>query len=205
MKQFSRVLSVLFNPLLIGSYLFWTFTIVYPEIFWPYSQRQHVWLFGIFAIGTLIMPMISLIFLRTTGYISGFEIEDREERPIPFFFITFWHMVSTYLFISKLSLGWHMIIVMSATTLLIALLTLITFKFKISIHSAGIWGAAGYLSAIIVRSHQNEVLLPLILTIVIAGAVGSARLYLNKHTLKEVALGALAGFSISFLSLFFYW
>ncbi|MGB3467758.1 MAG: hypothetical protein WBA74_20900 [Cyclobacteriaceae bacterium] len=205
MRQFSLVLSVVFNPLLIGTYLFWTFTFVYPEIFWPYSQKQHLWLFGIFAIGTLIMPAVSLVFLRTTGYISGFEIEDRKQRPIPFFFITFWHVVVSYLFIAKLSLGWHMTIIMFTTTFLIALLTLITFRFKISIHSAGIWGAAGYLSAIIVRGHQREVLLPLIIVFLIAGAVGTARLYLNRHTLKEVAYGALLGFAISFLSLYVYW
>ena len=98
-----------------------------------------------------------------------------------------------------------MAIIMVATTLLIALLTLITFWYKISIHSAGIWGAAGYLTAILVKGHQAEVLLPLSIAFLIAGAVGSARMYLNLHTLKQVVWGGIIGFFVSFLSLYIFW
>ncbi len=98
-----------------------------------------------------------------------------------------------------------MAIIMCGTTLLIAILTLITFWYKISIHSAGIWGAAGYLAAIVVKGHQSDVLLPLILTFLVAGAVGSARMYLNLHTLKQVIFGAITGFAVSFLSLYIFW
>ena len=98
-----------------------------------------------------------------------------------------------------------MAVIMCATTLLIAILTLITFWYKISIHSASIWGAAGYLAAILVRGHQPDVLLPLTITFLVAGAVGSARMYLNLHTLNLVVFGALTGFVISFLSLYIFW
>lgn len=205
MRKLSIALSVIFNPLLIATYLYWILTLVYPEIFWPYNQKQYFWLYGILAIGTLVMPCISMLFLKVAGYVSSFEIPNRKERAIPFFFITFWHFVSSYLFITKLSLGWHMAIIMCGTTILIAILTLITFWYKISIHSAGIWGAAGYLAAIIVKGHQADVLLPLIITFLIAGAVGSARMYLNLHTLNQVIFGAITGFFVSFFSLYLFW
>lgn len=205
MKKLSIALSVIFNPLLIATYLYWTLTLIYPEVFWPYNSKQYFWLWSILAIGTLVMPAISMLFLKITGYVSSFEIPDRRERSIPFFFITFWHFISSYLLITKLSLGWHMAIIMVATTLLIALLTLITFWYKISIHSAGVWGAAGYLTAILVKGHQAEVLLPLSLAFLIAGAVGSARMYLNLHTLKQVIWGGVMGFLVSFLSLYIFW
>jgi len=204
-KHLSQALSVIFNPLLIATYLFWTLSLVYPEILWPYNKNQYIWLWSIFAIGTLIMPAISITFLKFTGFVTGFELANRKERMLPFFFITFWYFISAFLLISKLSLSWHMAIVMCGTTLLIAILTIITRWYKISIHSAGIWGAAGFLTVIAVKGHQIDATLPLIITFLAAGAVGSARLYLNAHTLNQVILGAITGFFVSFISLYLFW
>ena len=205
MKKLSSVLSVVFNPLLVTSYLYWTLATIYPEILWPYTERQHFFVWTIIAIGSLLMPAVSILFLKFSGYLTDFELRVRQERTMPFFFIVFWYGISAFLLISKLSVGWHLSIVMVSTTLLIAILTVITTWYKISVHSAGIWGAAGFLTVILVRGHQSDALIPLCITFLLAGAVSSARLYLNLHTFNEVILGALLGFGICFSCLFVLW
>ena len=205
MKNLSTALSVLFNPLLVTSYLFWILSAVYPEILWPYTSRQYLFLWAILAIGTLLMPAVSILFLKFSGHLSDFEMRVRQERSIPFFFIVFWYGVSTFLLISWLDVSWHLSFVLVGTTLLIAIPTIITVWYKISIHTAGIWGAVGFLTAILVKGHQSDVLWPLSFAFLAAGAVSSARLYLNLHTFNQVIYGAAVGFVISFCCLFILW
>ena len=205
MKNFSIALSLLFNPLVITSYLYWVLAMVYPEILWPYNSRQYLYLWCILSIGTLVMPTLSVIFLKFSRYVSDYDLTNRKERLLPSLFIVFWYGISSFLLISRLTVSWHLSIVLVATTLLIAVLTLISTWYKISIHSAGIWGAAGFMTAVMVRGHNAEVLFPLCLTFLIAGAVSSARLYLNLHTPNQVVFGAIVGFAISFGCLFVLW
>jgi hypothetical protein len=93
-------------------------------------------------------------------------------------------------------------LMMITTSVLIGLLTLITLKFKVSIHAAGICGAAGCLIAL-AHVYQAEALIyPATVAIVLSGLVMTARLYLNSHTLEEVSAGCLLGFSLCFGSVY---
>jgi membrane-associated phospholipid phosphatase len=76
---------------------------------------------------------------------------------------------------------------------------LINLKTKISLHAGGVGMLVGYIVAY--SLNQSFLLVwPMILAILVAGLVIMARLYLNKHTPKQVYLGFGLGSLITFIS-----
>ena len=78
------------------------------------------------------------------------------------------------------------------------MVALLSTVFKISAHSAGAWGVVGFITAINFKYPDSQLFFPIIMSIVLAGAINSARLYLNEHDLNEVGWGSVLGFVISF-------
>jgi len=195
-----KIVSVAFHPLLIASHLSALLLFSAPELL-PRIPPSASWQFIliIFLI-TALMPAISILLLKTFKYISDFELEKRNERLIPFAFILFYYSGASYLFMFKLEMGHLFNLVMVSVTILILLLLMITTRFKISIHSAAIWGAVGYLTAIFI-SQGLTVNWIYYLVVLMAGLTTCSRLYLGYHTSKEAWLGCILGFSFSFLVL----
>ncbi len=173
-----------------------------PELF-PRVMPQVVPQFVlVIFITTCLMPALSIFLLKSFSYISNLEMTKRKERIRPFIFITFYYAVSSYLFDEKLEMGLIFMTVMISVSILIAFLLVITHWFKISIHSAAIWSAVGFVSAMILTLgiDLGWIYYALILA---AGFTSTSRLYLGYHQPKEVWAGSVLGFVYSFVVIVF--
>lgn len=92
---------------------------------------------------------------------------------------------------------------MLLVTLLVVVGTLITFFYKVSIHSLAMWGGIGIIIPLNKAMEQSYLLWPTAGIIIAAGLVMSARLYLDAHTPRQVMVGGLVGFGIGFLGMIF--
>jgi len=197
-----KLISAVFHPLLIATYLIATFLFITPELL-PRIQEEIAlhFLLVVFLITGLI-PMLSIILLRRFNYISSYRMDERKDRALPFTFILFYYGAASYLFLVKLEMGFLFNLVMISETILILILLLITLKFKISIHAATIWSAVGIFSGLLV-SQIIEIHWIYYTAIVLAGITSMSRLSLNSHSPKEVWSGMALGFCYSFLILLF--
>jgi hypothetical protein len=199
----ARLISVLFHPLLIATYLFSLFAFTFPLAFDPLKE-DTVWnfVFLIFCV-TFVMPVLNIGMFRTFGSIRSFAMVDRHERLLPFSFITILYCVVTYLFYSRTRVGLNdnLLKFMIIIDLLVLVATIATFFFKVSVHSLAIWGLIGILFPMNKAADSGIFFYPTVISIVLAGIVMSARLKLNVHTPREVTLGALLGFVTSFLGM----
>lgn len=150
---------------------------------------------------TFLIPVVSISFLRVTNTINSFKLNNRKERIIPFSFISVFYLTATFLFIYKVQMGPSINLVLGTITAIIIFITVITFFWKISAHSAGVGGMLGFMLAFYLKDPQFGNLWILALIVIISGAVMSSRLYLNVHNPRQVYAGALIGFLISFLSI----
>ncbi len=105
----------------------------------------------------------------------------------------------TFLFHYKVSFSPNFNSLILLVTALVVAATAITFFYKISVHSLAMWGGIGIIMPLNKAIEQTYLLWPTALIIVAAGAVMSARLYLNAHTPRQIMMGALVGFGIGFL------
>ncbi|MFY0689790.1 MAG: hypothetical protein JXQ90_21650 [Cyclobacteriaceae bacterium] len=192
-----RIVSYLFHPLLMASYVFIVLQNFAPEVFIqiPESEISTVLLITFFT--TALVPAGSIVLLRLTSRITSLDIADRKERLFPFTTILIYYATSSYFFITILPIP-VVNVMMAAVTLLILILLIITIKKKISIHSAGIWGATGMLVALEVLG-IGDLMYPICTGFIMAGLVSTARLSQSLHSPRQIWSGAALGFSICFL------
>ncbi len=157
----------------------------------PHEAKQLIVL--IVALGTLALPLAMVSFFKMSHFISNFYISDRRERVLPLiisailYYIAYrvLHMLHTPYIVQKFIL---------ASTVAIFLTSIISMRWKISIHGVGIGGIMGMFGAL---SMVSTSMLPFFLiSILLAGVVGYARIRLNAHTPAQVYAGILLGFGV---------
>ena len=89
-----------------------------------------------------------------------------------------------------------------ASILVIVIVLLISFKWKISNHMAAVGGMTGTLFALSFRTGVNPVW-SLLFVVLVSGVVGTARLVLGKHDLKQIVAGYAVGFLMLYSVIYF--
>jgi hypothetical protein len=126
-------------------------------------------------------------------------MESRAERIVPFFIITVFYLAVCIMMSKRMGWDSFFIVAMTTITAISFLVTLITLKWKISVHSVAVSSVVGFLSGAVFMRAETGLLYPLAGCILAAGTVMSARLYLNVHTPQEVGWGCVLGFAVSFV------
>lgn len=205
MTILARIISVIFHPLLLATYLFGLLSMVLPAALDPLKEDGHLnFIFLIFCV-TFLFPALNVGIFKTFGSVKTLAMKDRHERIIPFSFITILYIVVTYLFYTRTRIGFNdnllkFLIIIDA---LVLVGTLVTYFYKVSVHSMGICGLVGILLPLNNISEDGALFYPTLAAIVIAGVVMSARLQLNAHTPREVMVGGVLGFTTGFGMMFF--
>lgn len=135
----------------------------------------------------LIMPVISLPLFKHFRLIRSYELNDKQERVYPilvavaFAFLGFWLLGR---------IGYTNIVRQLYLVLIILLSTfsVITFRWKISMHMTAIGGLCGFL-LVWGMNYQGDVRNAFILFLLLSGILATSRLYLKKHTPLQVYLG----------------
>ena len=198
----ARFVSVIFHPLLMATYLVLILINFFPVAVFPLSANSFRGFGLLIFISTFVFPVLNILFFKLFGSIQSLSMPKREERVIPFLFIAILYGVITYLFYAKFRVGLEDSIfkILIIINLLVMAASLITFFYKVSVHSLGIWGLVGILLPFNRMTENGELLYPTLGVILISGLVMSARLQLQAHRPREILIGALTGFGIGFLA-----
>ncbi len=186
----SQIVSIIFNPLLLLTYGM-AIVLFSPAIFFIPHTGIKTLLFAIVATNNLVIPLLLILFLKNRNLISSYNMGQRKERLVPMLAISLLYLI-TSLMMMRLRVPDTIKEFLFAAASVAFVTTMVTFRSKISIHSAG--AGALLASAIVISITLNTFMLPWILaSILVAGVVMSARLHLNAHTPSQVYLGFLAG------------
>lgn len=198
MNAIARLLSYLFHPLLMPTYLFAFLAITFPIALEPIQPESHTLFVSLIFIVTCVIPALLIGILKSFGTVS-FHMLTRRERVVPFFLITLIYCFITYLFYTKtrISLDDNFMKLMVILDLLAIASTVLTFFFKISVHSLVVWGVIGILIPLNKLIEVNTLFTPMLLFVVLTGFIMSARVQIGAHSLKEVLWGAVAGLATS--------
>lgn len=201
MNTAARIISVLLHPLLMPTWLVTVLAVQFPWALQP-ARPDNLRAFTLFVAGlTFLLPTINLLFFRFFGQIHSVTIPNRADRLRPFFIITLLYSFCTFLFYQKLNMRlsdnfFKLLLILNA---LVLVAWLLTFFMKISIHSMAS-SAVPVIFAILSRfAEESQLFIPLLVSIVLAGLVMSARLQLQAHSLKEVLWGGAAGILTTWL------
>ncbi len=201
-QRLAQLLSVVLHPLLIPSLSFYIFLYVSPLPSLALSYDVKGRLLWVIFILTFLAPLAGILLFFATGGLKDWELKDPSERQIPYLLTTVFYTIGTFFF--ALSEGYRdypiLAIVVGSIALTLALVSLINLYWKISAHSVGISGLVGFMLGIIFKYSEDQLFYPFLLALVAAGALMSARLYLNHHSPNQVMAGSALGFSISLVA-----
>lgn len=198
MNILARIISFVFHPLLMATYLLALLSYVLPSALYPMNTQSIRGLLVVIFAMTFLLPAINISFFKIFGTISSFAMEKRKERIRPFFLTTIIYCFVTYFFSYKMRISpddnlFKLLLIIDC---LVIAATMITFFYKISVHSIGVTGILGIILPLNKVAENRTLFIPTVVLLVITGLVMSARLQLNSHTTREVWIGALTGFSI---------
>ncbi len=202
MRIVAKIISFLFHPLLLTTYLVTLIGYYFPTMLMVAPQNMRPILAFIFCF-TFLLPAVNILIFKIFGTISTFAMDSRRERIVPFVAISVIYIVMTFLFYYRLPFSSNFSNLMLLITLFVVAGTVITFFYKVSIHSLAMWGSIGILVPLNKAMEQSYLLWPTAGIIVAAGLVMSARLYLHAHTPRQVMIGGVVGFGIGFLGMIF--
>jgi membrane-associated phospholipid phosphatase len=191
LKYSATFISVIFHPLLLPTYAFLFLNWVYPYLLFNLDVISKTRLFVTIFINTFLFPIIALFIMRKLDFISSFQMHERQERIIPYIAISFFYFWS-YLVVKNLGIGSLINDIMFGASLSVFFVFFFNGFFKISAHAAAA-GAFFGLSLFLSFNSIYNLEFPLMGVIVIAGLIGSSRLFLSAHTPFEVIAGYLAG------------
>jgi membrane-associated phospholipid phosphatase len=199
-KFWAHFISIVFQPLLIPSYIFLGIL-----FFLPYALNMSgdlAWRFmSMVFMTTFLIPLMGILLLKFTRNITNLNMEDRKERVFPFLFNAIFYGATTYLFWEKFRFPNLVTVILLSVTISIIILTIITIWWKISAHAIAIAGATGIYLALLIKSEPSNFYYAVALCFLFCGLVGSSRLRLSVHDSKQVWVGFLMGFFVNFLTI----
>jgi hypothetical protein len=205
MKTLSRLISVIFHPLLFPTYGALLLLVLNPTMFGFFGERLHiVWLIIVFAL-TVVFPTVWILMMKGLGMIDSLDIKTPSQRIVPFIAVGTFYLWATWMFKSsahmKIPSNRLIYYMMMGASLSLFTAFFLNIWTRISLHTIGIGSILGVL-LIMVRISPFDLRPVFIVTILLAGIIGTARLLLDENTETEVLAGYFIGFIGQFLSFF---
>jgi len=194
----AKFISYLFHPTFMPTAMALLVMYLCRAQFAAVEKLSRMQWIGNVALNTIVFPVITVLLLKSLGFINSIHLRDKKERIIPlmatmiFYFWTYWIFknIDAPLALRVLLLGafWGII-----------LLFLINIFVKISLHSAAAGGAVGLMLVLMMISQVN-VMIPFLVVLLVAGLIGTARLVLQAHRPIEIWLGYGLGIVVQLLA-----
>lgn len=192
-RKLALLLSVVFQPLLMPSLVFGLLFFGVPQAS-SIPESFKVRLFYLIVSSTLLIPMVLMVGLRWSGLIKSLQFEEKSDRRTPFILVTLFYLLTTYFLMEKTELDPILWQGMGIITGSVALLTGVTFFWKMSAHMTGIGGLLAVLGVLGIYFPSLDLAYLLVATLLLGGLVASSRLYLEAHRPTEVYVGLFVGF-----------
>ncbi|MBS3769768.1 MAG: hypothetical protein V5A47_10335 [Bacteroidales bacterium] len=200
-KLIAKIISLVFNPLLMPTYglLILLNSDTYFAML-PFQAKKVI--FIIVFITTCLLPLAFLPLFMYQNLLKSFEMETIKERIVPFATIGILYFIG-YLIMYQMDVHSTLANILLAGTITIFIALLITLKWKISAHMAGIGALTGAILAFSYILETNFIIF-LLGAIFIAGLLGTSRLILKHHTPTQIYAGFGLGLTVLVLTFVFF-
>lgn len=198
-RKIANTLSWVLHPFLLPVYLM--ALLLTMTTFALYSANVKFYFMWVVALYAIIIPFLTLGILRSLGRISDFRVDDRRERLLPLLIGTVCYVLCALTF-AKIPSAIFLRKFMVAAACCEAMCLVVSLRWKISLHLTGM-GAIVALLVVMNVVGVGNMLIPLSVAILCAGALASARLYLGCHNPRQIAAGFFGGFCVSLLAVLF--
>lgn len=194
-QMIARGISLVFHPLLIPTLAF-LLLMNSGFYFAMLSFNVKKIMLSVIFLSTFLLPLITIGLMSLNTRFKP-DLDKSPDRVVPMLFTAIFYYIGYYT-LGRMHVYPVYRVFLISSILIIVILMLVSVRWKISAHMAGIGGLIGAIIALSLRLGLNSSLLLAIL-IGIAGLIGSSRLILGKHTPIQIYTGFLSGFGVNYL------
>ena len=188
--RFAQAVSFLLHPMLMPVYvLFLIFNVGSWFVLIPVAVKCYCYFVTLLSL--VVMPLACLPLLRYLHLIKDYALEDKQERIYPVLVVVVFAFLGCWVLgrVAYTDVVQRLYLVL---IVLLSLFSVITLKWKISMHMTSIGGVCGFLLALGLK-YGGDVRFIFICMLLLSGLLASCRLGLKKHTPGQVYLGFLLG------------
>ncbi len=203
LRFLAQLISVVCHPLFVPLYAVLILLKADPFLFGVPFSYDFIFILRTVLLNAIFFPLVAVVLMRSLNFIESYELPDRQQRIFVYIpTIIFYGWTYTVFLKSEYheALG---DIMLGASLAVSAALVINALYAKISMHTLGMGGLmaiALFVSRNMAKFDMSGVLM---LVVLAAGAVGTARLLLQSHTYAEVYYGYMIGFLCMALPLIF--
>lgn len=194
LTHLSRTISFALHPLIVPT-LAVIFMLFGHTVMSGISLGAKWFFVGIVALNTLVFPMLGVGLLRSLRVIPDLSLSEPRHRMIPMIIVALSYVSCAVMF-SDVMMAFLIRRFLFAALGCVLLCMIVTPFWKISLHMTSIGGLLAMLFLINLSGFGQFAGL-LLLFILLAGLLGSARLWLGYHNIWQVAAGVCGGFLIT--------
>ena len=198
-RKIANTLSWVLHPFLLPVYLM--AVLLTMTTFAHYSTQVKFYLMWVVVLYAIVIPFLALGVLHSLGRISSFKVDNRRERWLPLAVGIVCYILCAITF-AKIPSAIFLRKFMVAAACCEAMCLVVSLWWKISLHLTGM-GAVVALLVVMNIIGVGNMLIPLMVAILAAGALASARLYLGCHNGAQVLAGFRGGFVVAMLAVLF--
>ena len=195
MQKAAHVLSLLLHPVWMPTLALVLAFRIDPHLTFTISTEGQRVVLGMVFVMTALFPIASMLMLWRSGLISELAMPRRSERIMPYL-LTLVYFGMAYYLLRRTPNSSATLSLFTGICLALAANLLLTLRWKVSLHMTGIGGLIGMVLGLMVVHGVRTPWLPVLL--LLAGALGTARLLVTDHTPAQVYLGAVIGMAATF-------
>ena len=188
----ARFLSAAMSPLLMPTY--GVFLVLWTSILCLLPTGTRVTVMVMVMGITCVLPVVFISVLHHLKLIGDKRLIDRRDRIIPYAFAVLCYVGATF-YIDRVHSPMWFTMFMAGASLACLVDFVVSLWWKISAHATGIGGLVALLYQLHVQGLSAfDMFWLLCFTILLAGALGTSRLILKRHTLPQVLAGFACGY-----------
>jgi hypothetical protein len=201
LRAFANFISYIFHPVFVPLVMTILLYRLAGSSFAGITFKQYGITIIKIGTNTLMYPLLVILLLKATGFLKSFHMPDARDRIIPLIAtMTFYFWI--YLVFKNTNEPLILRSFLLGNFWGVMMLFLATIFYKVSMHTVAAGGVLGLMIVLMIMSPVS-MFLPLIVAIIIAGLIGTARMLLGAHTPFEIWAGYLLGLSVQ-IGAYFY-
>jgi hypothetical protein len=189
---FSQVASIALHPLFMTTIMALLLNTFLRTHFSTLSSNEfRRWIVQLFLY-TIVLPFTAIFTLKITGLISNAKMHKPRDRVLPLIATLIFYFLAYEVLVVRHRLGGLMESLLLGSCGAIAIMLIINFFYKVSVHTT----AAAILAGMCIVLAISKIAIPaplLVLAVLVAVVVGAIRWFLGSHTMGQILLGYTVG------------
>ncbi|MEZ5022202.1 MAG: hypothetical protein R2728_02870 [Chitinophagales bacterium] len=189
MRAFSKTISAVCHPLLMATWVFILFSNINKYAFGNIDIPKM----GIVVlINTFFFPAFCIFLMWRLQFIPNLSMKNKEQRIIPFFAVITCY-VWAFMALKQIQAPGFIQLFILGATISVILSFIINIFYRLNLYMVGIGGFI-MLLVLFALMGNGSVSNILVVAVVVAGLLGTARVHEEASTLNELYFGLLVGF-----------